>query len=132
MRRLGFAILLALSALSCAHSQSEPPLQDCIDAAHAGGVPEKLSDDIVLCVLRSNKRGVTSCREKYTSAQPEITGTMQVMFVIEPNGKTIDQTTSPETFLSTELGKCLVEEVSRWTFPSFTGLKIPVDFSIRK
>jgi predicted Zn finger-like uncharacterized protein len=94
-------------------------------------LPKQLEDSDILGELRKHKNAIQSCRQKQSTANAGLEGTMTVTFVIEGNGKTKRHAVEPEKFKTSVVGKCVIDAVKTWTFPKFSGRPMPVDFPVR-
>lgn len=134
MMRFTSSIALLTLATACAHADAgaPPTLAECVESSEANGIPEQLRDDIMVCVLRTHKKDIQDCRDSYSNKDPEVGGTMNTMFTIQPSGEVSDSKVVPDKFEATELGQCLKREVTTWKFPRFSGPAMPLDFAVRK
>ncbi len=90
-----------------------------------------LDESDIFKVLKNNRSVILGCVEKQRKADSSLEGVMTVKFVIQGSGKTSGQSVEPSKFAGTPVGKCVISAVKRWSFPSFTGRSIPLDFPVK-
>jgi len=95
--------------------------------ATAGG-DKKLSKSQVQGVVRKNKGKIKVCAKR----DPSATGTLTISFQIETNGRVRKASVkSPERFKRSPAGRCVVQAVKTFKFPSFSGKPVKINYPFK-
>ncbi|MCC7380337.1 MAG: von Willebrand factor type A domain-containing protein [Deltaproteobacteria bacterium] len=92
--------------------------------------PVPLGDDDVLRVLRQHEAEIADCRARQVRADPAVAGVMEVAFVVMPSGQPAQITVASEKFQGTTIAKCVIQAMSAWRLPAFSGAPIPMRIPI--
>jgi TonB family protein len=80
-----------------------------------------LSKEVIRRVIQRHLNEVRFCYEQALSAQPELSGRVQVKFVISPSGAVPAANVESSTLGASRAEQCIAQTVKRWTFPAPDG-----------
>lgn len=91
-------------------------------------LPERLSRQQILMVVKQGAGRVNSCKAQ----DPNATGTVTVAMVIEPRGNVSSATVASGPFKGSPAGACVEEKVKSLKFPQFRGepMRINMPFAL--
>lgn len=111
----------------------EPPPVPIIELAKAE-VDGALDRDVIRRIVRAHVNEIRRCYATGLEAEPSLAGTIELGFVIDPDGritKVVDHTT-PEQFADLEVRQCITRALRRWKFPKpHDGQPVTVRYPIR-
>ncbi|MCB9545043.1 MAG: zinc-ribbon domain-containing protein [Myxococcales bacterium] len=123
-----------LGSLDGNRSAKAPARNDAPVAANNGGggsdpmLPEKLSRQQILLVVKQNAGGIRSCK----SQDPSASGTVMVSMVIDRSGSVSSANVPSGPFKGTPVGGCVEQKVKGFRFPQFRGepMRINMPFGL--
>jgi TonB family protein len=88
---------------------------------HAVVTGGSLAADVIRRVVRRHLAEVRHCYEQGLTAQPDMSGTVSVRFIISPTGAVTTSTISGSSLGSARVEGCVATAVRRWSFPAPDG-----------
>ncbi|MCC7383522.1 MAG: AgmX/PglI C-terminal domain-containing protein [Deltaproteobacteria bacterium] len=76
---------------------------------------------VVVRVVSQNKKAISTCYTSSLRGGGGQRGKLEVRLTVQPTGAVGSVQIATEQFKSSQLGRCIVEVVSRWRFPPFDG-----------
>ncbi|MBM4318817.1 MAG: AgmX/PglI C-terminal domain-containing protein [Deltaproteobacteria bacterium] len=95
-------------------------------AAPAAGQQKSLEREDIAAVVRANKGKVQSCYER--QAEPKLSGTLMVSFVIQRSGQVSSAAIRTPTFEGTPVGQCVLSAVRSFVFPAHTDPPVKINY----
>ena len=80
-----------------------------------------LSKEVIRRVIQRHLNEVRFCYEQALSAQPDLSGRVQVQFVITPSGVVQAASVQNSSLGAARAEQCIAQAVRRWTFPAPDG-----------
>jgi len=101
-----------------------------------GGVSGKIDSSTVYSVIKGKVGGIRACYESVLKTDPNVKGTVKIIFVIGSDGGVSSCNVTSSTMNNTMIDECICRRVQRWTFPqpeegtvtvSYTFIFTPVE-----
>jgi len=89
-------------------------------ASSGSSKKETLTKADILAVVKKNVSKINACGKQH-----KVTGSVKVEWEIMKSGRTSSVRIGDPKYAGTPVGRCLVTEVQRWTFPAYTGAAPP-------
>ncbi|MEZ4467064.1 MAG: AgmX/PglI C-terminal domain-containing protein [bacterium] len=90
-------------------------------------LPEKLSRQQILMVVKQNAGGIRACK----SEDPSASGTVMVSMVIDSSGSVSSASVPSGPFKGTSVGGCVEQKVKGFRFPQFRGEPMRINMPLR-
>ena len=112
--------------------EKKPSVQDAFAkvAALPPPPPDELTAAEVNQVVAAHRAQTEACAESQRAAEPDVSGALTVKWTVEPDGH-VTQVTPYGEHAGTAFAKCVVKEVSSWSFPRHEAPHPPVEASFR-
>lgn len=81
-----------------------------------------LSRNAILRVVRRHRPEVLHCYQQQLQSRPDLTGRVDVRFLISPEGTVMSSVGSAGDGMTESVGSCVAQSVQRWTFPATEGV----------
>ncbi len=91
---------------------------------------QRLSEDQIRSVIQLHYRQVKNCLERQLKRDASLTGMLQVVARVQPDGSVQSASIATPRFQGSVLETCLVKTVRRWRFPAFAGEAYEVTFPL--
>ena len=105
-----------------------PEAQPVAPAAAPGG--QRLSEEQIRSVIQLHYRQVKNCLERQLKRDASLTGMLQVVARVQPDGSVQSAAVATPRFKGSVLESCLVKTVRRWRFPAFSGEAYELTFPL--
>ncbi|NMB73529.1 MAG: AgmX/PglI C-terminal domain-containing protein [Myxococcales bacterium] len=92
--------------------------------------PQRLTEEQIRTVIQLHYRQVKNCLERQLKRDASLTGMLQVVARVQPDGSVQSAAIGTPRFKGSVLETCLVKTVRRWRFPSFAGEAYEVTFPL--
>lgn len=83
--------------------------------------PPILSPDDILGVVNAEMKTIRRCYKAQLEADPEWSDELILDLSVKKTGRVSEVSISPRRVARAEIGRCLMAEIPKWKFPSFTG-----------
>lgn len=92
-------------------------------AGTRGGIytPPILSPDDILDVVNSEMKTIRRCYKAQLEADPEWSDELILDLSVKKTGRISEVSISPRRVMRAEIGRCLMTQIPKWKFPTFTG-----------
>ncbi len=92
-------------------------------AGNRGGIytPPILSADDILDVVNAEMKTIRRCYKAQLEADPEWSDDLILDLSVKKTGRISEVSISPRRVMRAEIGKCLMTNIPKWKFPTFTG-----------
>lgn len=92
-------------------------------AGTRGGIytPPILSPDDILGVVNAEMKTIRRCYKAQLEADPEWSDDLILDLSVKKTGRISEVSISPRRVMRAEIGKCLMTNIPKWKFPTFTG-----------
>lgn len=91
---------------------------------------QRLTEEQIRGVIQLHYRQVKNCLERQLKRDASLTGMLQVVARVQPDGSVQSAAIATPRFKGSVLETCLVKTVRRWRFPTFTGAAYEVTFPL--
>ena len=102
-------------------SESKPAR---VTASTDGGQPQvmgSLDKDVIRRVVRKNTNQIRYCYERELAKNPNLSGKVNVKFVVSGTGKVSSATVASSTLSNAAVESCITQKIRRWRFPEPKG-----------
>ncbi len=82
---------------------------------------DTLPESSIRQVVNANKRSVSICYQQSLKAQEALRGKLEIRVTVSPKGSVTRAYVQTTQFKGSKLGKCIVDKIRGWRFPSFNG-----------
>lgn len=92
-------------------------------AGKRGGIytPPILSSDDILDVVNAEMKTIRRCYKAQLEADPEWSDDLILDLSVKKTGRVSEVSIAPKRVMRAEIGKCLMTQIPKWKFPTFTG-----------
>ncbi|MGA9522846.1 MAG: adventurous gliding motility protein GltJ [Myxococcaceae bacterium] len=94
-------------------------------------VPERLGSSDVMQVVLSHRSALGACTAEQKKRDPDLSGTLVMRWVIQPNGRPTRVSAQSAEFKSTYLATCIGGVIKQMKFPVHKEQGAPIDFPFK-
>jgi hypothetical protein len=117
------AAAVTIGAGACAHTRS-PSAGATVGEGGASEAVGALPVEVILKVIRDHAAAIQGCYEAQRSQSPDLTGTVQIGWVIGETGEVIKVEVAQTTLSSPAVETCITNQVKTWLFPPPNGGRV--------
>lgn len=92
-------------------------------AGRRGGIytPPILSPDDILDVVNAEMKTIRRCYKQQLEVDPEWSDELILDLSVKKTGRVAEVSIAPRRVMRAEIGRCLMTNIPKWKFPTFTG-----------